>query len=551
MDKLLNKFSGIMLLLSLSLLLPFYSGLDVSTDSSITKSSATPNSVDEFTITNVSFSSYIGGSQDELSETGFILPIIDVTLDNSDNPIIVARTSSTDFPIKNAIQNSSGGEVDVVLIKFSSEGELLFSTYFGGSGDDWGTGVRVDSENNIIITGTTASTDFPTKNPLYSPTGVDTDLDCFVAKFSSDGQELLFSTFYGGSLLDWSYGVALDSEDNIAITGSTYSTDLPLNHSFDSSHSSGGVDAFITMFNSEGDSLLFSSYYGGSGHDWGYGLGFDSTNNLVISGGISSTELTFSENNIQDEVAGSFDILVLKINSDYSLNFSLCVGGKGEDWGNGLVINSQDNIIFTGKTSSDKYPTEQYFQKDRGGDHDAFLTIIDPLGKDIITSTFLGGSEDDIAYELSLDNTDRIYLVGETKSEDFPLENSYQESLIANKDAFLTVFNKEGTDICFSSFIGGNNYDAGRSVGITSTNEVVVLGFTKSSDFTVKNAYQSELNGYYDLFVIDVDPELSCGSSSNSTQWLDIESFFYWVISLGLISICFTSFSRRRINRVK
>ncbi|MDF1537406.1 MAG: hypothetical protein P1Q69_00675 [Candidatus Thorarchaeota archaeon] len=147
----------------------------------------------------IDFSSYFGGSGDESMGASYAFG--DTVDDSMGNIILVGATYSEDFPIKNAYQDHLNGNRDSIIAKFHPNGSLIFSTYFGGSAQELITGVDVDSEDNIIIAGITGSPDYPLVNPLQSTFtgGNEGNADCFITKFSQDGQSLLFSTFFGGT----------------------------------------------------------------------------------------------------------------------------------------------------------------------------------------------------------------------------------------------------------------------------------------------------------------------------------------------------------------
>jgi len=178
----------------------------------------------------------------------------------------------------------------------SSPLNIEFSTLFGGLGED-GTGrVAIDSEGNIVLASKSPSVDFPILN-AYQPLNNGSD-DGVIIKFNPDGQELLFSTFFGGSANEYIYTVAVDSNDDIVIAGTTDSIDLPLKNAIKSNRSTSTREVFLAKFSSDGQELLFSTYICGTS-TWVVDLGIDSSDNIILTGSTDIEELTETENTYQ------------------------------------------------------------------------------------------------------------------------------------------------------------------------------------------------------------------------------------------------------------
>jgi hypothetical protein len=264
-----------------------------------------------------------------------------VAADAEGNALITGYTDSTDIAGTN--NSFQGGRDDAFLAKIGSDGTLLWVTYLGGSGDDSGYGVAVDSEGNALVTGWTQSSDFAGANNLYY--GPDTNgVDAFVAKVRSDGT-LLWSTYVGGSDYDHGYGIALDSEGNALVTGNTCSVDFA--EATNSSY--GGNDAFVAKVNSDDGTLLWSTYLGGSdGNDYGQGIAVDSEGNALVTGNTESTNFAEANNSFDGEV----DAFVAKVNNDGTLLWSTYLGGSSYDYGQGIAVDSQGSALITGYTES-------------------------------------------------------------------------------------------------------------------------------------------------------------------------------------------------------
>jgi MYXO-CTERM domain-containing protein len=248
------------------------------------------------------YSTYLGGNVYDVA--------YGVAVDSSNNAYVVGDTTSTNFPTVSALQGSSGGNDDAFVTKISSGGSsIVFSTYLGGSGYDFGYGVALDS-SNVYVAGSTASTNFPTKNPYQSSTGG--AYDAFVSKISSNGSSLVYSTYLGGGNNDYAYGVAIDSSNNMLVTGATASSNFPVASAVQSSNG-GSYDAFVTELASGGASLVYSTYLGGSNADYGYGIGLDSSGNAIVAGQTSSTGFPTTSGAYKTTNSGGADVFVAKV----------------------------------------------------------------------------------------------------------------------------------------------------------------------------------------------------------------------------------------------
>lgn len=261
------------------------------------------------------YSTYLNGSEDD-SATGIVL-------DSSNNAYITGSTKSTDFPTVNAY-NATGDQdtsrSDAFIAKLSADGSsLLYSTYLGGSDSDGGSAITLDGSNVAYIAGYTSSTDFPTVN-AYNATG-DQDLsrsDGFVAKISSDGSSLIYSTYLSGTSSEGCEGIAIDSSDNIYVSGTTFSGDFPTVNAYDpiGDQDPSWRDAFVAKLSADGSELLYSTYLSGSQEEWGHKIVLDSSNNAYMAGRSSSTD--FPTVNAYDATGDGtwWDAAIVKIIDD-------------------------------------------------------------------------------------------------------------------------------------------------------------------------------------------------------------------------------------------
>jgi hypothetical protein len=233
-------------------------------------------------------------------------------LGRKDVAYVTGFTWSTSFPTANPLQPSKAGANDAFVTKIDSSGSTLaYSTYLGGSTDDFAVGVAVDPSGNAYVTGYTYSSDFPTVSPLRAAlAGVD---DVFVSKLSPSGSVLTYSTYLGGSSFDAPYGVAVDSAGRAYITGATGSVDFPTANPLQASHA-GLEDAFVAKLDPSESALAYSTYLGGSDCNDGYSIAADLLGNAYITGRTSSLDFPTARP-LQPTRAGSNDIFIVKVST--------------------------------------------------------------------------------------------------------------------------------------------------------------------------------------------------------------------------------------------
>ncbi len=370
------------------------------------------------------YSTYLGGSSNDYG--------VAIAVDAAGNAYVTGSTTSTNFPTMNPFQASLGGQ-DAYVTKLNAVGDgLVYSTYLGGSSYEAGNGIAVDAEGNAYVTGSTYSTDFPTKNPFQATYGGDDD--AFVTKFNAAGNALLYSTYLGGSDIDASYGIATDTSGNAFVTGLTYSTNFPTKNAFQASLD-GDESAFVTKLNAVGNATFYSTYLGGSGSDRGNGIAVDAEGNAYVTGVASSSNFP-TMNPFQATSGGGNDAFVTKLNvTGTALLYSTYLGGSSSDVGTAIAVNA-GNAYVTGITYSTDFPTKNAFQATYAGSEDAFVTKLNTAGNALVYSTYLGGSFAQYGTAIAV-NAGNAYVTGLTYSTDFPTKNAFQATSGGSYDAFV------------------------------------------------------------------------------------------------------------------
>jgi Beta-propeller repeat len=378
---------------------------------------------------------------------------------------------------------------------------VTYSTFLGGSGGEFPFSIAADAAGNAYLTGETSSLDFPTVNPLDPTPGNGQSTgggDVFVTKLDPAGSTLLYSTYLGGGNHEQGRGIAIDDHGNAYVTGITYSTDFPMSRPFQSS-SSGAADAFLTKLNADGSSLVFSTYFGGSNVEIAWSVAVDTRGCVYITGNTSSTDFP-TRNPLQPSYAdGGFDVFVTKFNAEASaLVYSTYLGGTGYENISDIAVDCDGQAYITGPTASRDFPTANPFQPVFGGGGggldlgtDAFVTKLDSSGTAFIYSTYLGGNSSDSGLSIAADDSGNAYVTGSTDSTNFPTANPWQPALSGHADVFVTKFNRNGSALIYSTYLGGvTSFESGYSIAVDSKGQAYIAGVTGSIDFPTINAVQ-------------------------------------------------------------
>jgi hypothetical protein len=457
-------------------------------------------------------STFVGGGNGEFSRSIKIGPAGSV--------YITGQTLSSDYPTTpgayDEIYNLNG---DVFVSKLSNDlNDLEFSTYVGGSTTDEAYSIEIDASGNMIITGSTLSSNFPITSGVYDE-DFNGSNDLFVTKIESSGSALLFSTFIGGDGPDFCYSMDLDNDGNIYLTGKTSSNNFPVSSNAFDRWPSNTVDGFVTKLNANGTALVYSTYLGDLGSDKCWAISIDQDNNATVTGETKSFSFPTTTGAF-DEIfnGGTGDLFITKFNNDASaLIFSTFVGGDGNDIGKSIYVDDNGNSYVCGETTSSNFPTTPGVYNDTyNAGYDLFLLKINSTGSDLYYSSYFGGSNDDHCGGITVDINENTLITGYTESSDFDITGNADFGIHSGlNDAFLTKFKYDGTDLVYSSYIGGSNNDWGKDIILD--NFVYVTGETRSSDFpTSTGAYDQIHNGDEDVFISKFDlPDYSLYPPSN------------------------------------
>ncbi|MGC9945125.1 MAG: SBBP repeat-containing protein [Bryobacteraceae bacterium] len=376
---------------------------------------------------SLAYSTYLGGSNAESGAAIAVGP--------DGNAFVTGMSYSMDFPLVGPEQSSYPGDGAMFVAKFNAQGSaLVYSTYFGNSDTDTVHAIAVDSSGSAYIAGSTMSTDFPLKNPLYATLNYG-DTDAFITKFSALGNALVYSTYLGGSSGDYAYGVAVDAAHNAYIAGDTYSTDFPVTSGAYQTSCSAPC-GFVTKINAAESALTWSTYFGPG-------------------------------------------------------------AGQGSYTGvNAVAVDSKGGVYLTGSTPGGLPVTPGAPQPVFGGVEDGFVAKLANTGASLTYCTYVGGSEWDFGNAIAVDSSGNAYVAGETESTDLPVTAAaLQTKLAGHSNAFVAKVNSAGTAWQYLTYLGGNRYDGANGIAVDSSGNAIAAGFTWSSNFPTTSAVQPVLPG--------------------------------------------------------
>ena len=502
------------------------------------------------------YATYLGGLKADFA--------VAITVDTNGNVYVIGDTSSLNFPTKSAYRTTSAGSNDVFVTKLSANGSSqVYSTYLGGSGDEFGGGITLDAGGNVYLTGHTDSPNFPVRNAAYNANAG--FFDIYLTKLGPFGSNLVYSTYLGGNGDDFGRAVAVDSGANVYVTGRTFSKGtgsgpFPTTQGAYQGANGGGnaisADAFVTKFNVAG-TVTYSTFLGGQSDEEGQSIVVDSAGNAYVAGEVTSQFIPFevpdsdfpTVNAFQSQFnrggtnvfGGTSDGFITKFNAAGSgLIFSTFFGGYEDDTITGIALDPASRICISGITGSTNLPTLNAAQPVNGGvsfpGPDAFVSVLQSNAASLYYSTYLGGSIDEFSFLLdrfgiAVDKFGNLYISGQTASFDFPLtQGADQTNSIASLDCFVAKINPAVSgpagliysSLITGSTIGADNESAGIAVDLNGN--FYVAGVTTATNFPATNfpgaPFRGTNSGNYDSFIAKFssprDLSVTMFASSNS-----------------------------------
>jgi hypothetical protein len=423
-------------------------------------------------------------------------------------------------PIAGGLTGTSNLFLAVLDPNAAPGSQVVNATYLGGTAADVLNDMAVTPKGDVYLTGTTTSADFPVVNAVQGTRNGNSD--AFVTWLNPlSTTSVIYSTYLGGSGDEIGSGIAVDKKGRIFVTGTTKSNDFPTANGFQTGAGSGET-AFVTGIDPAQNAMFYSSYLGGSGGEVGRDVAVAPDGTIWVAGGtFSNADFPISGFAYQTAYGGSGDGFVAQIDSSVSgsgsLLYATFLGGSGPDEAKKIIVDSAGRVIVTGYTGSANFPvTPDAMQTNYGGNFDAFVAILNPKSSgprstQAVYSTFFGGNQPEIAYDMKLDAAGNLYLTGFTMSPDMPVSaNALQPVYNLSLDAFALAFNPSqpgSGGIIYSSYVASDGQQIGYGVDFNATGTIYVAGFSTGAVFAdIGGAGKGTGPGNTDAFVMGVSP---------------------------------------------
>lgn len=422
----------------------------------------------------VVFATYLGGAGDDR--------LLGVSSDASGNVIASGITTGTDFPTRAPSQGSSGGgQQDAVVAKFTPAGELVWSTYLGGSGRDQTYDSAAMPDGGAVVGGETDSTNFPVTPGAFQTSLGSIGLgDGFLTRLTPDGA-VAWSTYLGGAGQDTVFGLGTGPAGDIAVAGQTVSPNFPVSPGAAQATIGGGQDGFAARFAASG-ARTWATFLGGSSPDELYDAVVVGDQTWV--GGESQSEnFPVTPDAAQPATHFSGDAVLARLGADGSLATSTYLGGSGGDVVFGLAADAAGAVYASGYTTSTDFPTAHAAQPASGGQFDGLVMKLGAGGKPA-WATYLGGKIDDQASRIAVDAAGVAYVTGNAQSTDLPVTDGSKPSGLGG---MLASYEPDGALRRLARVPG-----VGGTAGVTvdSGGAVTIVGATSSSGFPTTAAFQ-------------------------------------------------------------
>jgi hypothetical protein len=399
---------------------------------------------------------------------------------------------------------------------------LIYAGFLGGSGDDTAFGLDVDGSGNAYVTGyTNSAATFPETTGAFQAASAG-NFDAYVAKVAPDGSTLVYASFLSGSSDDHGYGIAVDQTGNAYVSGSTTSTDFPTVNPLQATNR-GSFDAFVAKVNPTGTALVYSTYLGGTGNEFGRGIAVDAAGSAYATGDTASSNFP-TANPVQASLAGNTDAFVVKVNpAGSALVYSTYLGGTDLEAAKGIAVDPVGSAYVTGGTFSNDFPTVNAIQATNAGGGDAFVAKLNPTGTALVYATYLGGAARNEGGGIAADANGNAYVTGYTVGG-FPTVNPIQATNAGGSDAFVAKLNPTGSALLYSTLLGGPLADGGNDIEVDAGGNAYVAGYA-SAGFPIANT-QTPNAGNVDAVVAKLNPTGSAllysgflGGSGNDIGW--------------------------------
>ncbi len=467
----------------------------------------------------LAFSTYVGGKCWEHAR--------DICTDNDGNFYVVGGTSSHDFPTTpgaydrtfhaDGKQIGAAGLCDAFVLKFSTDGALIWSTLLGGPNYDRAYAVEVDGKGNVYVSGR-AGPGFPTSDDAFQPeyggshyNGFYGSQNGFVAKFSPDGDKLIWASYVGVGELCRDLDIDADGDIYLPMGWNTRSESVPapkwmasgLENAFQKKPA-GGIDCGVVKVTSDGSAVVWATWLGGSGKDTQEAsIRVDAKKRVAIVLNTQSRDMPTTEGAFSQHPLGSGDGYVAMLKDDGSaLVYGTYVGGQGQDWAistHNLALDAESNAYVAMGTASADFPvTPGTFGRRLAGPNDIGIVKLSPRGA-LVCSARIGGNGQDGADGIYVDSDGNVYFAGTTNSTDFPTTpDAFQVAHGGDRDAVVVLLSADFSRLLYSTYMGGKAFDTGRSACLGPRGDLCLTGAANGPGWPVRNAVQATFAGTND-----------------------------------------------------
>lgn len=411
------------------------------------------------------------------------------------------------------------GKTDIYVFKLNPSASVLeYGTFIGGNDDDQVYDISVDSHGSAYILGVSNSDNFPT-TPNALANSIEGSSDCFLLKLDSEGMRLNYSTYINSENSgDVCFSLEIDDAGSTYVIGQTYSFNFPVTAWSFQDYYQGSSDAFILKIDSVGSKIEYGTFLGSRDDDYGVDIGIDQDGNILVTGMAGGQDFPISKDAYQKSI-GKYPLFLSKLSPDLSkLLCSTFLGGSEVSYNgsaasmpHSMDLGPDGSVYIVGRTHALDFPTTEgaFDRTTNGGDYfygTPFLSRINSTCSELIFSTFVGGRLRDIATSVAVDSRGRVHVSGETYPVDFPTTpNAIFPNPIGGIDAFLLVMNATGTDLVYSTFLGGSNHEQLMDSIMDNDESVYLIGFTLSPDFPINNnAFKTNHNGWWDTYITKI-----------------------------------------------
>ena len=394
---------------------------------------------------------------------------------------------------------------------------LDYSTFLGGTNTDQGFDVAVDDLNHAYVTGLTASIDFPLADEVQ--VALSGPSDAFVTKLSETGDDVVYSTYLGGTGAEAAYGIALGDAREVYVTGRTDSSDFPTTAGAYDDSANGLNDVFVVKLGPDGR-LRYGTFVGATGDDQGHDIAVEGGRAYVTGYTDSTAFPTTTDAYSENFNGGLHDAFVFRLGpAGGVLSYSTFLGGVDDDRGEGIALAGEE-AVATGTTWSGNFPTLAGFDMTHGGFNDAYVTRLTANGRNLVASTFVGGGLGDTGEDVAVGAGGSIFVTGQTTSAfDFPTTaGAYDVTHNGLGDVFVVKLNGALSVRNYGTLVGGSANDVGLGIAVNAFGGAVVTGYTDSIDLPTVNPIQAaNAGGAFDAFALRLGP---LGEALNFSTYL-------------------------------